>query len=43
MTGFFVVIARSTSRATKSDSLLAPDRMRMNAEEVSMPLMISSP
>jgi len=43
MTGFFLLIARSTSRATKSDSLLAPDRMRTKAEEVSMPLMISSP
>jgi hypothetical protein len=43
MTGFFLLIARSSSRATKSNSLLAPDRTRMNAEDVSMPLMISSP
>ena len=42
-TAFFLLIARSTSRATKSDSLLALDRTRMKPEEVSMPLMISSP
>jgi hypothetical protein len=42
-TAFFLLIARSTSRATKSDSLLALDRTRRKAEEVSMPLMISSP
>jgi hypothetical protein len=40
---FLLLIARSTSRATKGDSLLALERARMKQRDLSIPRMISSP
>jgi hypothetical protein len=41
--GFFLLTARSTSRATKAESFEALDRTRTKLRALSMPLMISSP
>jgi hypothetical protein len=42
-TGFFLLTARSISRATKADSLLAFESTRIRQRALSMPRMISSP
>jgi hypothetical protein len=41
--GFLLLTARSTSRATKGESLLALERIKMKARDFSIPRMISSP
>ena len=42
-TGLFLLTARSTSRATKANSLLAADRTKMKQRDLPIPLTISSP
>jgi hypothetical protein len=41
--GFFLLTARSTSRATNAESLDALDNTRTKLREFSIPVMISSP